>query len=328
MRVMGKLKLAIVYGAICGGCDVSLVNTGEKLADVLEKYDIVYWGAAIDGKADMLEKLDKIDVAIYMGTVRTESNLKYAKLIRDKADLVVAYGACAVYGGIPGLGALMEPEEIMKIVSSTVTTESKEEIDLPEELKLPRILPTCTSLVEILDPDVMAPGCPPGPISNDGLLKVLIDYAAGKKPEGKIIFGEEQSLCHECPRKPKDLSKIVMPGIYRLHEIKLEEGKCFLEQGILCMGPATRAACDMPCIKNNMPCIGCMGPAPGVDDVGLKYLSAIASILLVDKEKELLEKGLARHLDKIVDPLGMFYRYTLPSSYITKLSIKRRKKRG
>ena len=77
-----------------------------------------------------------------------------------------------------------------------------------------------------------------------------------------------------------------------------------------------------------MPCIGCTGPAPGVDDVGLKYLSAIASILLVDKEKELLEKGLAKHLDKIVDPLGMFYRYILPSSYLTKLSIKRRKKRN
>ena len=323
---MGKLKLAIVYGAICGGCDVSLVNIGEKLADVLEKYDIVYWGAAIDGKADMLERLDKIDVAIYMGTVRTESNLKYAELIRDKADLVVAYGACAVYGGIPGLGTLMEPKEIMEIVSSTVTTESIEEIDLPDEIKLPKILPRCSSLTEVLDPDIMAPGCPPGAISNEGLLKVLIDYAAGKKPEGKMIFGEEHSLCYECPRKPEDLSKIIMPGIYRLHEIRLDEDKCFLEQGILCMGPATRAACKMPCIKNNMPCIGCMGPAPGVDDVGLKHLSAIASILLIDKEKELLEKGLSRHLDKIVDPLGLFYKYTLPSSSLTKLVIKRKRR--
>lgn len=327
MRRVGKLKLAIVYGAICGGCDVSLVNIGENLAKILEKYDIVYWGAAIDGKASVLEEYDKIDVAIYMGTIRTESNLKYAKLVRDKADLVVAYGACAVYGGLPGLGTLMDHEELMKTVNSTITTESKEEIELPKELELPKILPVCKPLTEVLDPDVMAPGCPPGSVSNEGLLKVLIDYSIGKKPKGKIVFGEEHSLCYECPRKPEDLSKIVMPGIYRLSEIRLEENKCFLEQGILCMGPATRTACKMPCIKNNMPCIGCMGPAPGVDDVGLRMLSAIASILLVNKEKELLEKGLAKHLDKIIDPLGTFYKYTLPNSYLKKLSIKR-KRRG
>ena len=40
--MLRKLKLAIVYGAICRGCDMSLVNIGEKLVDVLEKYDMVY----------------------------------------------------------------------------------------------------------------------------------------------------------------------------------------------------------------------------------------------------------------------------------------------
>ncbi len=321
---MGKLKLAIVYGAICGGCDVALVNIGEKLVNILEKYDIVYWGIAVDSKANVLEEIDRIDVGIYMGTIRTTQNLRYAKLLREKADLVIAYGACAVYGGIPGLSTLINPEELMDILTSTVSTSSKEENRLPKEIILPKILSTVRTPAEILDPDVMAPGCPPGAISNEGLIEILMEYSSGKKPEGKIIFGEEHSLCMECPRKPKDLRKIVMPGIRRLHEIKIEEGKCFLEQGVLCMGPATRAACKMPCIKNNMPCIGCMGPAPGVDDVGLKMLSAIASIALVDKEKELMEQGLARHLDKIVDPLGAFYKYTLPSSYLTRLSIKRR----
>jgi len=208
----------------------------------------------MDGKADMLENLDKIDVAIYMGTIRTKNNLKYAKLIRDKADLVVAYGTYTVYGGIPGLGALIEPEEIMKIVSSTVTTESKEETDLPEELKLPKILPTYMSPVEILDPNIMVPGCPPEPMSNDDLLKVLLDYTTGKKSKNKIIFGKDQSLRYECPRKLKDLSKIIMPRIYKLYEIRIDENKCFLEQRIPCANPATRAACKMPCT-------GCMVPA-------------------------------------------------------------------
>ena len=84
------------------------------------------------------------------------------------------------------------------------------------------------------------------------------------------------------------------------------------------MGPATRSGCGARCISANMPCRGCFGPPPGIKDQGAKMLSAIASLLAVDKEMELGEEGLRDLLDKIPDPAGTFYRFTLPSATINR----------
>ncbi|MET1160444.1 MAG: hypothetical protein ABWW65_05730 [Thermoprotei archaeon] len=318
------MRLAIVYGAICGGCDVAIANWGEKLIDIAKKYDIVYWNAVVDTKLEDLKKIDKIDVGIFMGVVRTDQHVELAELLREKSDIVVAYGTCAAYGDIPGLAALTNAKKLLEDVNRTVTTASYEENNvIVKETSFPKLLDTVYPVVQLIDADIIVPGCPPSTESNEELVKILIEYEHGKRFNGKIVLGEENSLCAICPRRPENLHKIVMPGIYRLHEVKLEEDKCFLEQGVLCMGPATRAACKAPCIKNNHPCFGCMGPAPGVDDVGLKFMSSLASLVLVDKEKELLERGLAKYLDKIVDPLGTFYKYTLPSSLIIKLARKK-----
>ncbi len=330
---MSRPRIAIAYGAICGGCDVSLVNTGEKLAELLEKYDIIYWSIAVDGRRDILENIDSIDVAIFMGSIRTSEHKELAKLLREKARLRIAYGTCSIYGGIPGLAAIYRPSDINKIVSETITTTIRDNnLNRPykegESLELPELLEIPYPSIDAFDPQILVPGCPPSVETVENLIDILIEYTKGWRPESKIFLGEENenTLCSKCPRKPEDMTKIVMPGIYRLYEREIDENKCFLEQGILCMGPVTRLACKHQCIKNNMPCIGCMGPVASIDDPGLKMLSSIASLLLVDKEKTLLEKGLARELDKIVDPHGMFYKYTLPSSLLMKIVLRRRGK--
>jgi len=314
---VSKPTLAIVYGAICGGCDVALVNLGERLAIILENYDILYWPAAVDSKREALEKVSSIDVSIYMGTLTNSEEVELAKLVRSKSRVLIAYGTCAIYGGIPGLRALINASQTLKEISSTTTT--VEEVRLPRVAELPDLLDRVKSLIDVVEPDVIAPGCPPSDSVNETLVDILVDYAKGAKLEGKVFIGDPNSLCSKCERKPPELSKISMPGIRRLHELKLVEDKCFLEQGVLCMGPVTRATCDLPCIKNNLPCIGCSGPALNVEDMGLEMVSVLSSILLVEREKELLEEGLSKELDKIVDLIGLLYRYTLPRSLLIKL---------
>jgi len=322
-----KPKLAIIYGSVCGGCDVSLVNAAECLADLLTSYDVIYWSIALDGKLHTLERLERIDVAIYMGSIRTENNAKLAKLIKEKADLIVAYGTCAVYGGIPGLGTLIKPSILIETMKSTITTTPETEKIVKnivkENLEIPSLSSQCLPLSAFVEPDILVPGCPPSVENVEKLIDILKQYLRGKRPNKGLMLAEPRSLCEECPRKPKDMSKLVIPNIYRLHEVVPREDKCFLEQGILCLGPITRAGCGHRCIKANMPCAGCMGPVQRIDDVGLKFLSSLASALLADKEKELGEEELAKLLDKIVDPQGLFYRYTLPTSYLTKLALKR-----
>lgn len=44
-------------------------------------------------------------------------------------------------------------------------------------------------------------------------------------------------------------------------ECKWNENECLLLKGELCLGPVTAGGCDSRCPNNNLPCIGCWGPA-------------------------------------------------------------------
>ena len=46
----GKIKLAVYWCAACGGCDVSLLDTHERLLTIGDMADIVMWPVAADGK--------------------------------------------------------------------------------------------------------------------------------------------------------------------------------------------------------------------------------------------------------------------------------------
>jgi len=93
--------------------------------------------------------------------------------------------------------------------------------------------------------------------------------------------------------------------------VLIDEEICLLAQGLLCMGPATRAGCGAVCIGGNMPCTGCFGPTSLVRDQGGKFLAAIASIADA-RDPEDVE----RVMGSIPDPVGTFYRYGLPSSLL------------
>jgi len=97
----------------------------------------------------------------------------------------------------------------------------------------------------------------------------------------------------------------------RPHQALIDPELCLLAQGLVCLGPATRAGCAAACPGGNMPCTGCMGPTSNVIDYGAKALSAIASVLDADDEDEI-----AARVAEIADPVGTFYRYSLPASLL------------
>jgi F420-non-reducing hydrogenase small subunit len=96
----------------------------------------------------------------------------------------------------------------------------------------------------------------------------------------------------------------------------IDEEKCLLAQGLLCMGPATRGGCEALCVKGNMPCTGCFGPTSRVKDQGAKILSSLASLVESREEAE-IDSILAT----IPDPVGSFYRYSLPSSLLRRKKL-------
>ncbi len=100
-----KIKLAVYWGAACGGCCVSVLDVHEALFTVVEHADLVFWPIALDFKYKDVENMpdENIDVTLFNGAIRNTENEHIAKLLRKKTKVLVAYGSCAHMGGIPGL---------------------------------------------------------------------------------------------------------------------------------------------------------------------------------------------------------------------------------
>jgi len=313
-----KLKLAVYWGAACGGCCVSVLDVHEKLLDVIAAADLVFWPIALDIKYKVVEAMpDKyIDVTLFNGAVRNSENEHIAKLLRKKSKVLVAYGSCAHLGGIPGLANFTTKEAIFKRVYETSESTVNPDKILPQThfevdegvLELPEFYNDVRSLNQVVDVDYYLPGCPP---QSERLLEVftLIATGAPLPPAGSVVGASEKTQCDECKRVKTENKKV--KRFYRPIDVKDDGVTCFLEQGIICMGPATRAGCGVRCIEGNAPCRGCYGPTEAVIDPGAKMLSAIATMIDSNDEKE-IEKA----VDTIDDPAGTFYRFSLPASIL------------
>ena len=94
-------------------------------------------------------------------------------------------------------------------------------------------------------------------------------------------------VCDTCPtiREKKAISALKRP----LEPIEgvgepLDQVRCLMEQGFLCLGPATRAGCGglesgaPRCIRAYMPCRGCFGPLSGNANPMVDMVGALASV--------------------------------------------------
>lgn len=117
------------------------------------------------------------------------------------------------------------------------------------------------------------------------------------------------NVCGTCDRNGNMNKK--MTQIKRYYEGPVyDNGTCFINQGYICMGPLTQAGCGAICLNNgNTICNGCYGPVFGVTEQGARGISTIAS--LADVDINAIKEG-------ILDPVGLFYRYTLAASEISK----------
>ena len=116
----GKIKLAVYWTAACGGCDVSLLDTHERLLTIGDMAEIVMWPVAADGKEKDIEAMadGEITVSLINGAIRNSENEHMAKLLRQKSKIVVAYGTCAMFGGSPALANLV-PGGAQEILDSS-----------------------------------------------------------------------------------------------------------------------------------------------------------------------------------------------------------------
>jgi len=322
-----KLQLAFYWAASCGGCEIAVLDIDEKILDVIGLADILFWPVAMDFKYKDVEAMkdNTIDVCFFNGSIRTEEQEHIAKLLRKKSKVLVAFGACAVNGGIPGLANVADREQIFKTsYLDNPSTENPKKIVPKTSVKvkegtltLPEFYDTVRTLDQTVDVDYYLPGCPPTP---DLIMTAVGAIVENKLPPKGSTIGPLKSVCDEC-RFEKSEKKI--KKIKRIYEVDKLEDKCLLEQGIICMGPATRGSCEARCLDANMPCTGCGGPTPNSLDQGAKMISALASVLGIEGEEDMSDEEVQKLIDEVVDPIGTFYKYGLPNALINRRVMKK-----
>jgi F420-non-reducing hydrogenase small subunit len=313
-----KPKVAFYWCAACGGCEEAVVDLAEKILDVVSAVDIVFWPVALDFKKSDVEAMDdgSIVASFVNGAVRTTEQEEMVHLLRRKSQFLIAFGSCSHLGGIPGLANLWDRESIFATAyHETPSTVNPDHIvpqqvheDNGRRVSLPGFYDTVRALDQVAEVDYYIPGCAPTPKIIGQAVEALL---TGQLPPKGAVIAPDTALCDECPRKESKPEDLAITEFKRPHEILIDEETCLLAQGVLCMGPATRAGCEALCIEGNMPCTGCFGPTSRVRDHGAKALSAFASSVGSNEESEI-----QRILAAIPDPIGTLYRYSLPTSLL------------
>ena len=169
---MAKPKIAIFDFACCEGCQLQIVNLEEEILDLLGGADVVEWREA------MSEKSDEYDIAVIEGSITRLEDEERIKMIRSRAKVLIALGACAVIGGINKLKNNFDLDEVKKCVYGKAAGK-------------PHLRTGPTKAVgEVVQVDYAVPGCP---IDRKEFTYIVRSLLMGKKPEIP-----EYPVCVEC----------------------------------------------------------------------------------------------------------------------------------
>ena len=320
---MSKIKFGFLLAGGCAGCEMALVDLSEKLVDALEHLEVVFWAPTVaDVKYKDLEAMEDnfIDVAFVDGMVRLSEHEHMIKVLRQKSKVLVAFGICAALGGIPGMANLHTRDELFKqAYKDTFSTENPDDVypqpeyllDDKYDLTLPEFLDKVRCVSDIVDVDYFVGGCPPHHDFVAGAVEAIV---SGNLPPKGSWLTNGKSVCDVCKRNParKGEARALITEVKRTVDGRPDPDICLLQQGYLCLGAMTQGDCGASCLNVNMPCRGCGGPIPGVKDFGAKCIGAIGSVMGdADAAKKLM--------DKYPNLAKLFYRYSLPGSYVGRM---------
>ncbi|NCC24166.1 MAG: F420-nonreducing hydrogenase [Deltaproteobacteria bacterium] len=313
-----KIKFAFLLAGGCAGCEMALVDLSENLLDALEHIEVVFWAPTVaDVKYKDLEAMaDKsIDLAFVDGMVRLSEHEHMVRVLRAKSKILVAFGACASLGGIPGMANIHTNDELFKqAYKDTFSTENPDGVypqpqyflDGKYDLTLPAFQDKVRTIQDLVEVDYYVGGCPP---HHSFVAKAVEAIVTGNLPPKGSWLTSGKAVCDVCKRNPanEELERLPVETVKRTVDGMPEEKGCLLQHGFVCLGPITQGDCGASCLNVNMPCRGCGGPIPGIKDYGARAVSAIGSILGSEAATDsLLEKFPV--LSKLV------YRYSLPAS--------------
>jgi F420-non-reducing hydrogenase small subunit len=291
----GRLNMALVSLSSCGGCTSVLLDDQQLLEHLLERVDISYCPMLMDQS-----KIGKADIILVDGIARVKEDEETLNEIRHKGKLLIAWGTCAAFGGIPVLANQYEVEELLE--ESYGETVDPLSYYLSGSRGMQRffyqdrdfgMLRNAYPVDSFIRVDYYLPGCPP-PL---GVLTQFIQELTG----GARRTEPPRVVCGECGRKAAKCD-LTIARHFPLSSINSQH--CFLSQGVLCLGALTRGGCGASCLHGGLPCWGCRGPGgPVLQKVmeGNTYYEVIGDFF---KKRLKLEDELLKPVIKLLDQQG------------------------
>ncbi len=221
---MSKPKIGIFSFTSCEGCQLQILSLEDEFIDLLQHIEIVNFREAIT------EKGDDYQIAFVEGSITRTSEIAELKNIREKAEILIALGACAALGGINAMKNLHPQKEWLQTVygrddlfSDTIPTKR---------------------IKDVVDVDFVIPGCP---IDKNEFLRFVKSLLIGIEPRLP-----NYPVCVECRSKGN---------------VCLFDKKNGQVDG--CLGSVTRAGCNAICPTFKDACVGCRGfvDQPNVDSL-------------------------------------------------------------
>lgn len=239
---MKKVTLNTEWLSVCGGCHVAIVDLHEKILDVLGAVDVLHSPVLTD-----IKDYPEADVGIVTGAIRNEHDRHNAIQMRKSCNLIIAFGTCAVYGGIPGAGAVHSTDDLLR--TAYTANKTTHTTHIPVE-RIDRLSTRVTPLDEVIDVDLYLPGCPP---HANFIFEALTSLVQGKTPRTA-----DRNVCAGCRRKMvrQQVTEIKNP----LREFP-DTDICLMCQGYICLGSVTLDRCLSPCPNTGISCTGCAGPS-------------------------------------------------------------------
>jgi sulfhydrogenase subunit delta len=172
---MSKPRVAIFDFACCEGCQLQIVNLEEEILDLIGSVELVEW------REGMSEQSHEYDIAIVEGSITRKEDEDRLQIIRSRAKVIVAIGACATIGGINKL-------------KNNFTMDDVREYVYGDSAKMEHLDTYPTKAVdEVVKVDYKVHGCP---MDRKEFTYVIRSLLMGKKPEIP-----EWPVCVECKAK-------------------------------------------------------------------------------------------------------------------------------
>ncbi len=151
-----KKTVATISLAGCFGCHMSMLDIDLKILDLINL--IEFNKSPLN---DIKKFTKQCDIGLIEGGCCNSENVVALRRFREKCDMLICVGECAIWGGLPAMRNTIPLGECLEeSYLNAISSEDGEHV-IPFGEELPKILDKVYPCNEIVEIDHFIPGCPP-----------------------------------------------------------------------------------------------------------------------------------------------------------------------